>query len=69
MANPNRYISIQAVPRRWRSISGTPLSLDQIEAVLVAAESAAEPFAVALGNARRDFVNNYHVVAGQWVAN
>lgn len=65
----NRYLSIHAVPRRWRSISGTPLSLDQVEGILTAAEAAVESFAVALGNARRDFVNNNHVVAGQWVGN
>ena len=63
-----RYQSIHEVPRAWRRLSGTPLSLDQIEALLDEAETADAEFAVAFGQAKRDFVESHTVRNGQWVA-
>ncbi len=62
-----RYQSIHQVPKRWRTIQGTPLSLAQIEAIVTAAEGGEQPFAVAFGEAKRRFVQRHSVVDGQWV--
>jgi hypothetical protein len=65
----NRYKSDKEVPKRWRKIEGTPLSLGQVESLLTAAEASPEPFAAALAAERRRFPENHHLASGQWVKN
>lgn len=62
-----RYQSIHQVPKRWRAIQGTPLSLDQIDSVLTEAESSKKPFAVAFGEARRSFLKQHAAASGRWI--
>ena len=63
-----RFVSIQEVPKYWRSIDGAKLSLEQIETILDAAEEAEEGFAAALGIERRAFAASHVKVNGQWAS-
>lgn len=63
----SRYQSIHEVPRRWRSLQGTQLSLGQIELILDRTEASKKPFAIAYGEAKRDFKTTHQVAAGHWV--
>ncbi len=63
-----RFQSIHEIPRTLRKISGTPLSLSQIEALLDEAEASEQAFGAALAAAKRSFIANHRVEQGQWVA-
>jgi hypothetical protein len=64
-----RFQSIHEIPKHLRKISGTPLSLSQIEALLDEAEASGQAFGAALATAKRDFIATHTADAGHWVAN
>ena len=63
----SRYSAISEVPRRWRSIKGGSLTLDQIETIVSTAEESELPFGEAIAQARRDFEASHSLKNGFWI--
>lgn len=63
----SRYSAISEVPRRWRSIKGGHLTLEQIESIIAQAEASDLPFGAAIAKSRRDFEASHSLANGFWI--
>lgn len=63
----SRYQSDKEVPRAHRRLEGATLSLVQIEEIVKEAEASAQPFPIALFDAKEAFKQSHHIVAGFWI--
>lgn len=60
-------MSINQVPKKWRTLYGTALSIEQIENIVNNAEESDKPFSVALCLGFEEFKNTHKVSGKFWL--